>query len=140
MEINPLLNSLKDLAERTRCLGGTFDYAEKKERLTEVELELGEPSVWDDPERAQALGRERASLELVVKTIEELESGVSDCHELLDMATEENDEESVADVATEIERLDEHLQALEFRDRKSTRLNSSHVAISYAVFCLEKKK
>src|SRR6201981_1394595 len=26
-----------------------------------------------------------------------------------------------------------------FRDRKSTRLNSSHVAISYAVFCLEKK-
>src|SRR5690625_1665406 len=26
------------------------------------------------------------------------------------------------------------------RDRKSTRLNSSHVAISYAVFCLEKKK
>src|SRR5437870_11360332 len=26
------------------------------------------------------------------------------------------------------------------RDRKSTRLNSSHVAISYAVFCLKKKK
>src|SRR5439155_27246856 len=28
----------------------------------------------------------------------------------------------------------------DFRDRKSTRLNSSHVAISYAVFCLKKKK
>src|SRR5437660_8574615 len=28
----------------------------------------------------------------------------------------------------------------ECRDRKSTRLNSSHVAISYAVFCLKKKK
>src|SRR5690625_2639841 len=27
----------------------------------------------------------------------------------------------------------------EFQDRKSTRLNSSHVAISYAVFCLQKK-
>src|SRR5690554_4258656 len=27
-----------------------------------------------------------------------------------------------------------------FRDRKSTRLNSSHVRISYAVFCLKKKK
>src|SRR5690625_3343739 len=27
-----------------------------------------------------------------------------------------------------------------FRDRKSTRLNSSHVAISYAVFCLQKKR
>src|SRR5690606_41039620 len=29
---------------------------------------------------------------------------------------------------------------LPFRDRKSTRLNSSHVKISYAVFCLKKKK
>src|SRR5204863_5921486 len=30
--------------------------------------------------------------------------------------------------------------ASRFRDRKSTRLNSSHVEISYAVFCLKKKK
>src|SRR5690349_23881045 len=30
--------------------------------------------------------------------------------------------------------------ALPFVDRKSTRLNSSHVEISYAVFCLKKKK
>src|SRR5437870_10260870 len=30
--------------------------------------------------------------------------------------------------------------AIYFEDRKSTRLNSSHVAISYAVFCLKKKK
>src|SRR5437773_8271730 len=28
---------------------------------------------------------------------------------------------------------------LPFRDRKSTRLNSSHITISYAVFCLKKK-
>src|SRR3712207_8337072 len=31
-------------------------------------------------------------------------------------------------------------QRLERRDRKSTRLNSSHANISYAVFCLKKKK
>src|SRR5256885_9709268 len=31
------------------------------------------------------------------------------------------------------------LRALESRDRKSTRLNSSHLVISYAVFCLKKK-
>ena len=40
-----------------------FDYAVKQDRLKEVELELAEPSVWDDPEKAQELGRERASLE-----------------------------------------------------------------------------
>src|SRR5688572_32484759 len=32
------------------------------------------------------------------------------------------------------------LVAFEFRDRKSTRLNSSHSQISYAVFCLKKKR
>src|SRR5438477_10686000 len=31
-------------------------------------------------------------------------------------------------------------RASENRDRKSTRLNSSHMSISYAVFCLKKKK
>src|SRR5688572_30965471 len=38
------------------------------------------------------------------------------------------------------QRLDRIEPALELRDRKSTRLNSSHSQISYAVFCLKKKK
>src|SRR5437660_6418685 len=37
-------------------------------------------------------------------------------------------------------RDDRYRAARACRDRKSTRLNSSHVAISYAVFCLKKKK
>lgn len=97
------------------CSGGIFDYATKKERLTEVELELGEANVWENPDRAQALGRERASLENVVKTIDDLDVGVADCRELLDMAVEEDDEASVADVQAEIERLDQQLATLEFR-------------------------
>jgi peptide chain release factor 2 len=97
------------------CLGGIFDYEHKKERLAEVELDLGEPSVWENPERAQALGRERAALELVVKTIDDLDNGVRDSRELLDMAVEEDDESMVADVQAELERLDKHLGVLEFR-------------------------
>src|SRR3712207_7523195 len=36
--------------------------------------------------------------------------------------------------------VDHDVAAAEHRDRKSTRLNSSHANISYAVFCLKKKK
>jgi len=97
------------------CLGGIFDYPEKKDRLAEVELELSEPSVWDDPERAQALGRERASLEAVVQTIDQLDLGVADADDLLEMAVAEDDEETVAAVSTDIDALVKQLELLEFR-------------------------
>src|SRR5690554_1597487 len=44
------------------------------------------------------------------------------------------------EIQTELQNLAELKQQVEFLDRKSTRLNSSHVRISYAVFCLKKKK
>ncbi|MCV6625740.1 MAG: peptide chain release factor 2 [Cellvibrionaceae bacterium] len=115
MEINPLINQLKDLQARTDTLRGYLDYDLKRERLDEVELLLGEPDVWNEPEKAQELGRERASLEAVVETIDTLDSGISDCHELLEMAVEEDDEDSVAEVETEIDGLNAHLAKLEFR-------------------------
>lgn len=97
------------------CLGGIFEYAEKKERLAEVELELAEPDVWNDPERAQALGRERSSLETVVQTIEDLDSGVADNRDLIEMAVEENDRESADEITQEVDELDQLLAKLEFR-------------------------
>src|SRR5437660_7290392 len=42
-------------------------------------------------------------------------------------------------IAVDVQQPVDHLNPVA-RDRKSTRLNSSHVAISYAVFCLKKKK
>src|SRR5436189_2285842 len=42
--------------------------------------------------------------------------------------------------ASEVEASHLHGELLTGRDRKSTRLNSSHRCISYAVFCLKKKK
>lgn len=78
-------------------------------------MELAEPAVWENPERAQALGRERSSLETVVKTIESLEAGIGDSRELLDMAVEENDEGLVGEVQLELDRLEKELAVLEFR-------------------------
>ncbi len=97
------------------CSGGIFDYADKKERLAEVELELGEPDVWNQPEQAQALGKERAALGIVVETIETLDAGVADTGELLELVVEENDAETLAEVETEIAGLSARLEALEFR-------------------------
>lgn len=108
------------------CLGGIFEYAEKKERLTEVERELAEPGVWNNPERAQALGRERSSLEIVVETIEDLQRGVGDSRDLLAMAVEENDEASLREIEKDIDSLEQQLATLEFHRMFSGEMDANN--------------
>ena len=97
------------------CLGGIFDYVGKQERLVEVERELEQPDVWNDAERAQALGKERSLLEGVVNTIDTMDSGLVDARELLDLAVEENDEDTLNEVQPELDALTTSLEKLEFR-------------------------
>lgn len=115
MEINPILNALKDISERTEALRGFLDYETKQDRLEEVTRELEDPAVWDNPENAQKLGKERAALEAVVETIDELTSGTADTRDLLDMAVEEDDEDTVAEVENDVSAMMAKLQTLEFR-------------------------
>jgi len=76
---------------------------------------LEQPDVWSDPGTAQALGKERSALEGVVKTIDDMDSGLEDARELLDLAVEENDADTLADVEAEIDVLQDKLSSLEFR-------------------------
>jgi len=80
-----------------------------------VQRELEEPSVWDDPERAQSLGKERAQLEQVVTGLDQLSIGLGDADELLGLAVEEDDSSTVDDVVSDLESLEEHIAELEFR-------------------------
>jgi len=71
--------------------------------------------VWDDPDKAQSLGRERASLEAVVATIEQLDAGCTDASDLLDLAVEEEDADAVQSVEDDLLNLEAALERLEFR-------------------------
>lgn len=95
--------------------GGIFDFEEKRERLQEVELELADGEVWNDPERAQQLGKERASLEQIVGLLSTLGDSLSDLSELAEMASEENDQTALDDVSNELQGLEGQLASLEFR-------------------------
>jgi peptide chain release factor 2 len=107
------------------CSGGIFDYEVKRERLAEVELELAEPGVWNDPEKAQQLGRERSSLEEVVKTIDQISSGAREGKDLLELIQEEQDEEALKGLESDIQSLEEQLQQLEFRRMFSGELDAN---------------
>ena len=98
-----------------RPFGGIFDYDHKHDRLVEVNRELEDPNVWNNPEYAQNLGRERAQLALIVETLDDLGGSLADSRDLLDMAVEENDEGAVSDISSELDRLCGILEKLEFR-------------------------
>ncbi|WP_317916779.1 peptide chain release factor 2 [Vibrio sp. MACH09] len=114
-EINPIKNRLQDVSERTDILRGYLDYDAKKERLEEVNAELEQPDVWNEPERAQALGKERSSLEAIVETIDQLDQGVDDVEGLLELAIEAEDQETFDEIAPELVELEGKLEKLEFR-------------------------
>ena len=75
--------------------GGIFDLDSKNERLTEVVRELEDSEVWNNPERAQELGRERVRLEEIVLTLNSMSRSLLDASELLEFAAEENDQETL---------------------------------------------
>lgn len=83
--------------------------------MTEVLRELEDPLVWNAPERAQSLGRERARLESVVLTIDELTGALGDADDLLALAAEEQDEDTLAALEADLDRYEERVGALEFR-------------------------
>lgn len=73
------------------------------------------PKIWEDPEQAQKLGRERAQLEEIVTTLDALSSGVRDNGELYELAQMEEDEETITEIRRDLDNFETQLAKLEFR-------------------------
>jgi len=95
--------------------GGIFDYAGKEARFEEVEAELAEAGVWNDPARAQALGKERSELAVIVGVLRDLHQTLADLSELAELSSADDDADSLDQVDVELDKVTESLEALEFR-------------------------
>ncbi|MEE9141426.1 MAG: peptide chain release factor 2 [Gammaproteobacteria bacterium] len=115
MEVNQIRSRISDFLERTESLRGYLDYAGTKKRLAKVEHELEDPNVWSEQQRAQELGRERARLSELVGRIDALQNGIDEASELLELATEEEDDDTVVSIENDLERLGSTLESLEFQ-------------------------
>ncbi|MBK8750811.1 MAG: peptide chain release factor 2 [Candidatus Competibacteraceae bacterium] len=128
-ELNPYFNQISDLRGRCASLRGYLDFETKRERLDEVSRELQEPNIWNNPERAQALGKERAQLEAVVNRLENLDRGLNEVAELLTLAGEEGDEAAVAEVVGDLENCARIVADLEFQRMFSGELDASNAFV-----------
>jgi len=87
----------------------------KSVRLAEVARELEDPKIWDDPKRAQELGKEKKTLEGVVNVLTTLDANLRDSAELYDMARGEGDDAMLNAVMTDIAAVEKGVGGLEFR-------------------------
>ena len=95
--------------------GGIFDFENKQQRLEEVSQLLEDPSIWNDNERSQKLGKERRELEGLVKSLVEIDAGIRDASELFDMAKDESDEGTLLSIEADSLALEKQLEGMEFR-------------------------
>jgi peptide chain release factor 2 len=98
-----------------RSFGGIFDFDAKAARLATVDRELEDPKVWDDPARAQELGREKKALDGVVHTLTALSRGLDESRELYALARDEADDATLLAVEGDVGKLERSIADLEFR-------------------------
>ena len=76
---------------------------------------MEQPGIWDNPERAQELGKERAKLEETVGTLDKLTQGLRDGSELLELAEAESDNGTAQEVEADAAKLAKEVERLEFQ-------------------------
>ncbi|HEY0660586.1 MAG TPA: peptide chain release factor 2 [Lysobacter sp.] len=129
IELNPIRQRIADLRGRLDALRGYLDFDSKVERLEEVNRELESPDIWNNPERAQTLGRERSSLEKVVVGIRGLTDGLVGADELLELAEMEDDESTALAVVEDVERYARDVEKLEFRRMFSGQMDAANAFV-----------
>ena len=90
---------------RSTCSGGVFDWDVALGRLDELNARAEDPSLWDRPEEAQALMRERTRLSDQVEGVRSLQSGLADAIGYAELADAEDDEASLEEARAELARL-----------------------------------
>jgi peptide chain release factor 2 len=90
---------------RSTCSGGDFDWEPALRRLDELNARAEDPSLWDKPEAAQALMRDRNRLASQVDRVRTLESALADAVGFAELADAEGDEASLDDASAELKRL-----------------------------------
>ncbi|MEJ2288943.1 MAG: peptide chain release factor 2 [Deinococcales bacterium] len=99
---------MNELKTRLDALRGYLDLARKQARLNELDPELNDPNLWNDPDRARAITREATRLRRVVDSFASLEGDVEGLDELLEGASEDE----AAELEDERERVEKDLETL----------------------------
>ncbi|MBT5499343.1 MAG: peptide chain release factor 2 [Thiotrichales bacterium] len=114
MELSAYYQKISELIDRLNILSKYLKLDEKQDRLEEVKLELENPDIWSNPDKAQALGKEKVQLDKICETFSNSSSILNDAKELLEMAEIENDSDAVNGIITDLNETENSITTYEF--------------------------
>jgi len=100
-------NTVDAIEKSLALLRQRMDWDTAKHRLEEFDARVEDPTLWDDPAKAQKLMRDRQALLDAIKTYEDIAQELSDNVEMIELGEMEEDEEIVAEAEEALTRLAE---------------------------------
>jgi len=94
-------------SSRSNCSGGVFDWDVALRKLDELNARVEDPTLWEKPDEAQAVSRERSRLSAAVEAVRAIERDLADAVGYAEMADEEGDEASLEEARQQLKALKE---------------------------------
>ncbi|MEQ8229647.1 MAG: peptide chain release factor 2 [Rhodospirillales bacterium] len=104
---------LQDVEQSLELLRRHLDYDNAVLKLQELNAQAENPELWNDPDKAQALMRERNRLEGGIKNIDDIQRELSDSIELIELGEAEDDGDIVAEAEAVLNALKSRADAAE---------------------------
>jgi peptide chain release factor 2 len=123
IEVSSIKQRIKDCSDKIQDFWTFFEIDSKNARLSAVNQELADSTIWQNPQKAQELGRERAQLENVVHKIQNLNKAVEDLQELISIIDDEN---SLTEITKEVNKLQAELDKMEFERMFSNEMDPNN--------------
>jgi peptide chain release factor 2 len=93
--------------------GTGFDLPNKKSQVAKLEKKMSKTGFWDNPEAAQSAASQLSALKSTIEPAEEIQRSVKDLEELFDLAAAESDEEMLAQLEDDLNRLVKKCEQIE---------------------------
>jgi peptide chain release factor 2 len=103
------------LRRKSRSFGGDFDIDTKKERISALDLLTSSATFWADPEKAQSVFKERASLQAITQSWQKQEADLQEAKLFLELGEEDNDQEAISEARAKIVEVESQLKRMEWQ-------------------------
>jgi peptide chain release factor 2 len=125
-----LSEQLRDLDSTLRNIAAVLDVDALRKEKAELEQAVAAPDLWDDQEHAQRVNSRLSYVQGEINRLEQLGQRIEDAGVLLELAGSEDDADSRAEVATEVEALRKAVDELEVRTLLSGEYDSREALVN----------